>query len=97
MGWDTLVEDALARHPGAKASQMFGTPCLKRENGKVAFCFWRGDIAFKLVDSLARESALELDGATLFDPGMGRAMKEWVLVPATHSQRWPEFDALALA
>jgi hypothetical protein len=36
-------------------------------------------------------------GATLFDPGMGRAMKEWVLMPAAHAAQWPELAERALA
>ncbi len=33
----------------------------------------------------------------LFDPGMGRVMKEWVLVPAAHSGRWVELAGLSLS
>ena len=95
--WAALVETVTERHPELKLGQMFGTPCVKRESGKVAFCFWQDDAVFKLVDESAREEALALEGATLFDPGMGRAMKEWVLVPAAHAERWPELAERALA
>ncbi len=68
---------------------MFGMPCLKRENGKVVAGHWKdGGINVKLVDEAAREQALALPGVELFDPGMGRAMKEWVLVPKTLSDDW---------
>jgi hypothetical protein len=68
---------------------MFGVPCLKRESGKVVACHWKdGGIALKLVDEDAREQALALPGAELFDPGMGRRMREWVLVPAAQSDDW---------
>ena len=97
MDWDDLTDAVTASHPGAKVSQMFGAPCVKRDTGKVALCFWQGDVVFKLVDEQARAQALALDGAELFDPGMGRTMKEWVLVPAAHSGRWVELAAKSLA
>jgi hypothetical protein len=88
MTWEELVADVTARHP-IKESKMFGAPCLKRESGKVVACSWKdGGIAVKLTDEAAREEALALPGADLFDPGMGRKMREWVHVPAAQSGRW---------
>jgi hypothetical protein len=43
-----------------------------------------------------REKALALDGAEAFDPGMGRPMKERVLVPLAQSASWPAYAAEAL-
>jgi hypothetical protein len=88
MTWEELVTDVTARHP-VKQSKMFGMPCLKRENGKVVAGYWKdGGITVKLVDEAQREAALALPGAQLFDPGMGRVMREWVHVPATQSDDW---------
>jgi hypothetical protein len=88
MTWDELVAEVTARHP-LRESQMFGMPCLKRENGKVVAGSWKdGGITVKLVDEAQREAALALPGAELFDPGMGRVMKEWVLVPEALSDDW---------
>ena len=88
MTWEELIADVTARYP-LRESQMFGVPCLKRENGKVLACSWKdGGIAVKLVDENAREQALALPGADLFDPGMGRKMREWVHVPAAQSGEW---------
>ena len=89
MDWNDLTEVVIASHPGTMVGQMFGAPCVKRDTGKVAFCSWQGDVVFKLVAEDARTAALALDGAALFDPGMGRTMREWVLVPAAHSDHWP--------
>jgi hypothetical protein len=97
MDWDGLVESVTAAHHAVKVSQMFGAPCVKRDTGKVAFCSWQGDVVFKLVDEGARTQALALEGAALFDPGMGRTMKEWVLVPAAHADQWVELAGLSLA
>ena len=97
MDWDGLIDAVTASHPGTKVSQMFGAPCVKRDTGKVAFCLWHGNVVFKLVDEEARAEALSLNGAELFDPGMGRTMKEWVRVPAAHAGRWAELAELSLA
>jgi hypothetical protein len=88
MTWEELVAEVTARHP-LRESQMFGMPCLKRENGKVVAGFWKdGGLAVKLTDEAARERALALPGAQPFDPGMGRPMREWVHVPASQSREW---------
>ena len=87
MTWDELVADVSARHL-LHESTMFGMPCLKRENGKVVAGHWKdGGLTVKLTDVVQREDALEA-GAQPFDPGMGRVMKEWVLVPETLSDEW---------
>ena len=87
MTWDELVADVIARHP-LDESKMFGMPCLKRENGKVVAGHWKdGGLTVKLTDVAQRKDALEA-GANPFDPGMGRVMKEWVLVPETLSDEW---------
>lgn len=88
MTWEELVADVTARH-ALTESKMFGMPCLKRENGKVVAGHWKdGGLTVKLTDETAREQALALPGVELFDPGMGRAMREWVLVPETLSGEW---------
>ena len=87
MTWEELVADVTVRYP-LRESQMFGMPCLKRENGKVVAGHWKdGGLTVKLTDGAQREAALA-GGAQPFDPGMGRVMKEWVLVPAAHSDDW---------
>lgn len=97
MTWEELVADVTARHP-LKESKMFGMPCLKREDGKVVAGHWKdGGLTVKLTDEAAREQALTLPGAELFDPGMGRVMREWVLVPATQSGEWKRLVEMAIA
>jgi hypothetical protein len=87
MTWEELVAEMTARYP-LKESQMFGMPCLKSENGKVVAGHWKdGGLTVKLTDAAQREAALAA-GAEPFDPGMGRVMKEWVLVPEALSDRW---------
>ena len=70
--------------------------CLKVSAGK-AFAGLFGDaIVFKLA-AQEHATAMSLAGASLFDPsGMGRPMKEWVVVPAAHTKTWSRFGAAAL-
>jgi hypothetical protein len=89
MDWETLVSEITGRHPEIRVSAMFGMPCLKRDTGKVLAGSWKdGGITVKLTDVTQREAALALPGVELFDPGMGRVMKEWVHVPTSQNERW---------
>jgi hypothetical protein len=97
MDWETLVKEITTRHPDIRPSKMFGMPCLKRENGKVVAGHWKdGGLTVKLTHEAQREAALMLSGVGLFDPGMGRVMKEWVLVPEAQSDRWLELVEQAI-
>ena len=97
MDWDALVDELTNRHPDLRPTSMFGMPCLKRDNGKVVTGLWRdGGVAVKLTDEVEREAALALPGATRFDPGMGRPMREWVHVPAGQSDHWLELVEQAI-
>ena len=79
---------------GAEESQMFGKPCFKIK-GKAFICFFQNEMVFKLTGDVHKE-ALALKGASLFDPsGKGRAMKEWVQLPFTHSKHWEKFAKAA--
>lgn len=80
---------------GAVISQMFGKPCLK-VNGKAFACFFENEMVFKLTGETHAE-AKSLTGTKLFDPsGKGRAMKEWVQIPFTHSEKWFDFALKAM-
>ncbi len=97
MDYDTLVEDITRRHPGVVPGKMFGMPCLKRADGKVVAGLWKdGGLAVKLTNETAREQALAVEGASRFDPGMGRPMREWVHVPSEQAGRWSELVEQAL-
>jgi len=89
------VADLLALRPGVSKSQMFGMPCVK-VNGK-AFASLNGE---RMVFKLSGEEhgrALGLEGARLFEPMAGRAMKEWVEVPLEQSAAWQKLAESALA
>ena len=83
--YDALAEEFVDR--GAKKSQMFGMPVLKK--GDKVFCGTFGDaMTFKLGSPEEAAAAMERTGVEAFEPMAGRAMKAWVLVPAEHSRAW---------
>jgi hypothetical protein len=95
--FEEIVDDLLARDPDVSETQMMGMPAVKR-HGKLWIGFWRDGMVFKLVDSEARERALALQGAHLFDPSeKGQPMREWVVVPVAHAGRWAELAEQAIS
>ena len=97
--YDDLADFLAFRHDFVELSQMMGMPCVKAR-GRIAAGFWRAEEAmvFKLVDVEARERALALSGAHLFDPGgNGRPFREWVVVPYAHEAEWESLVDHALA
>jgi hypothetical protein len=96
--YDEIADDLVARNSDVEIGQMMGMPCIKR-GGKLVAGFARDEDAmvFKLPDEEARERALALGGAHLFDPSRrGRPMAKWVAVPPAHEQLWPELAQAAL-
>ena len=94
--YDEIADDLLAQNDDVSLGQMMGMPCIKKSS-KMISGFSRGAMVFKLTDASVREQALALKGAHLFDPsGEGRPFREWVVVPATHADRWPGLAQRAL-
>lgn len=80
---------------GADDSAMFGMPTMKAD-GKAFAGIFGDEMVFKLTGD-AHAGALKVKGARLFDPsGMGRAMKEWVVVPKSNAKEWVKLAAAAL-
>jgi hypothetical protein len=93
--FDDITNDLARTHEAVAAGKLFGTRCIK-VHGKAFATFHGVDMVFKLRGA-AHAEALALPGATLFDPsGKGRPMREWVVVPADHADRWEEFAESAL-
>ena len=93
--YEEIVDDLLHRHAHVATRKMFGMDCFTA-NGKAAGGLAGDDMVFKLTDQETRERALAIEGAHLFEPMAGRAMKEWVVVPKAQAGRWPELAALAV-
>jgi hypothetical protein len=75
---------------------MFGMPTIK-QGGKATAGFWRDSMVFKLNNEEKRDAALALEGSERFDPMGGRPMREWIVVPASHSDEWPRLAREALS
>jgi hypothetical protein len=97
--YDEIADDLAAQNADVELGQMMGMPAIKCSGKMIGgFSNDKDAMVFKLTDQAARERALALDGAHLFDPSGGRraAMKEWVVVPAAHAAEWPNLANLAL-
>jgi hypothetical protein len=92
---DALDSLLAALPPGATRKKMFGADCLSA-GGKGFATLTKEGLALKLSgEDHAR--ALALSGAELWDPsGRGRAMREWVHVPAAHRAEWPSLAEAAM-
>lgn len=93
--FDEIVEDLAPR--GVLPGALFGSRSLTYE-GRAFATFRRERMAVKLMAGTASHAAaLTLDGARPFDPsGKGRAMKDWVEIPAAHADTWSRFAIDAL-
>lgn len=79
--------------PAVTTSRMFGTDCLK-VGGKVYAMVFKGALVVKL--SRPRAETLVAQGlASVFDPGHGRPMKQWILVMPGSGLDWPSLVAEA--
>ena len=97
--YDELADDLAAQNADVELGQMMGMPAIKRSGKMIGgFSNDKDAMVFKLADQATRERALALDGAHLFDPSSGRRapMKEWVVVPAAHADRWADLAKEAL-
>jgi len=82
--------------PETKKGSMFGALCLKADNnGKAGVMFRKDCMVFKL-DGEHLKNALELDGASMFQPAEGRTMNGWVSLPYNHSGKWLDFAILSI-
>jgi hypothetical protein len=79
MTFDELAE-ALLADPRVSEGKMFGMTCLKT-GGKVFAGDWKGGLTVKVPRERVQEIVSSGEGEP-FDPGMGRVMKEWVLLGA---------------
>jgi hypothetical protein len=93
--YDDVCEALEQQSPEVSRGKMFGMPCIKAGSKAIAGLY-EGDMVFKLPDEAARERALALGGAHLFEPMQGRPMREWVQVPEAHADQWLALGQAAL-
>lgn len=76
---------------GSVSGQMFGKPCLKVPEKKAYAAFFRGEMCFKLPLEEVHSYKQKYSGSQNWDPsGKGRAMKEWLQVPAAYETDWAD-------
>lgn len=92
--FDPLAAEYLDR-PGIDIGPMFGSEGLRIRGKVFAFVGYRGALVVKL----PRTRVNELEGVDGLERMVmrDRAMKEWVLVPATAAERWRPLLAEACA
>jgi hypothetical protein len=83
----TLFQEIIAEIPDAKASKMFGVPCIKAPNGKAVAGFHGKYMTVKL-DKVTEQETLALDGVEVFNPTGKRPMNGWLHVPISYSDKW---------
>jgi hypothetical protein len=97
--YDEIADDLAAQNADVELGQMMGMPAIKCRGKMIGgFSSSESAMVFKLSDDAARQAALALEGAHLFDPSGGKRapMKEWVVVPTAHTGNWREFADQAL-
>lgn len=91
--FDNIAEE-LAPH-GVTTGMMFGKRALKA-NGKAFVCAKGDRFAVRLgAGTPGHESALALPMAELFEPCEGKVFKDWVVIPSSHADQWPQLAELA--
>lgn len=92
--WSEVTEGLLAI-PDVASGRMLHAAGLNHR-GKFFALLRRGDLVVKL--PAARVDELERSGAgRRFEPGHGRVMREWAVVPAIRRDAWPALATEALA
>jgi hypothetical protein len=92
---EELFHEIAASIPDSKEGKMFGALCIKAPNGKAGVMFWKEFMIFKL-DAKTEKEAMSLDGAKVFSPMEGRAMKGWVQLSDDYKDKWKDFAKKAM-
>ncbi|WP_064197335.1 MULTISPECIES: hypothetical protein [Emticicia] len=85
--YEALFQEITADIPEAKASKMFGVPCIKAPNGKAVAGFHVKYLTVKL-DKETEQETLAIDGVEVFNPSGKRPMNGWLQVPIHYADQW---------
>jgi len=91
--WASIAETELAR-PEVTAGTGFGKSEGLRVTSKIYAMFIQDELVVKL-PKIRVEELVATRGARNFDPGHGRLMKEWAVIPPGISAEWPALVAEA--
>ena len=75
------VASAFAGHRDVKFGKMFGSSSVLNVDGKIFAMCRKGELVVKLPKDRV-DQLVEARKGTRFQPGHGRIMKEWVVIPA---------------
>ena len=90
------IVDELVITEHAETGRWFSLPCL-RANGYIFAALWQDRYLVVKLQGDDHRKALALSGARLFDPSEeNRPMREWVQVPESYAEQWPELARSAL-
>jgi hypothetical protein len=88
------VYDELKTHFSSKSDVTVlsgrGAQGIKR-GGKLFVMFMKGDIMVKLPEKRVTE-IISMGEGEPYDPGTGKPMKNWVLIPASRKDLWIKFS-----
>ena len=85
--WAGIAEAELAR-AGVAAGTGFGKSEGLRISGKIFAMFIQDELVVKL-PKIRVDELVATRGARNFDPGHGRLMKEWAVMPEAAAGEWP--------
>ena len=86
--WAGIAETELARRPEVTAGTGFGKSQGLRVLGKIYAMFIQNELVVKLPKRRVDELVVTRR-ARNFDPGHGRLMKEWAVLPDAAAGEWP--------
>ena len=82
------IGEMLSLEHGVESGQMFGKACMKVQK-KAFVAFFKDEMVFKLGQEKIALIKDQYPGSVNWDPsGKGRAMKEWLQVPAEFEESW---------
>jgi len=86
--WAGIAKTELARRPDITAGTGFGKYRGLRVSGKIFAMFIQDELVVKLA-KVRVDELVATRGARNFDPGHGRLMKEWAVMPEAVVGEWP--------
>ncbi|HET6685648.1 MAG TPA: hypothetical protein VFH02_03880 [Jiangellaceae bacterium] len=86
--WAGIAKTELASRPDITAGTGFGKSRGLRVSGKIFAMFIHDELVVKL-PRVRVDELVATRGARNFDPGHGRLMKEWAVMPETAAGEWP--------
>jgi hypothetical protein len=84
------VVSTFAEQPDVKFGRMFGSSSVLNVDGKIFAMCRKGELVVKLPKERVDE-LVQMRKGTRFEPGHGRIMKEWIVIPAK-KENWQKLS-----